>query len=213
MTFLELVNDVLLRLRQDTVSTLTGASDYTKLVMKAVNDAVANVENAWDWTTLRTETAINTVAGTYKYSLTGSGAAPRVLEVWNSSGRSLPGIDDRYARVNRLKRGEGSPQYYYINGVDSNQDAYISFFPTPGSADTISVYAAARSPRMTSDTDVIKVPVLPVMLFAHAYLARERGEDQGTSVAEFLGEAQRALGDAIALDAGNYPSDNVWWTP
>lgn len=213
MTFLEVVNDVLLRLRADTVTTLTNSEDYVKLVMKAVNDAVTNVENAWDWTALRTEVPINVIAGTYTYTLTGLGATPRIIEVYNSEGRELGWVDDKYARVQRLKVGEGTPRAYYINGVDSNLDARLALYPTPGAADTITVYASPKSPRMSVDSDIVKVPVQPVLLFAHAYLARERGEDQGTSTAEFLGEAQRSLSDAIALDAGNYPQDNIWWTP
>lgn len=213
MTFLDMVNDVLLRLRQDTVSTLVGADDYTKLVMKAVNDANSVVEKAWDWTSLREDFTINTVAGTYKYPLTNYGTRAKIIQAWNSSGRELTTVFDRFAKIKRSSFGQGTPRSYYIEGIDSNGDAQVSFFPTPNAVDTISLYLVNRSPRLTTDSDEIKVPVEPVMLYSHAYLVRERGEDQGTSTQEFLGEAQRSLSDAIALDAANYPVDTIWWTP
>ena len=70
MTYLDLINNVLRRLREDTVTT-ANATDYSSLIGDLVNDAKKIVENSFDWTSLRDSITINTVSGTdtYKYTL------------------------------------------------------------------------------------------------------------------------------------------------
>ena len=63
MTYLQLVNSVLRRLREDEITTVN-ETDYSKLVGDFVNDAIQVVENSSDWTALRTTVTVNTVAGT-----------------------------------------------------------------------------------------------------------------------------------------------------
>ena len=53
MTYLNLVNNVLRRLREDEVSSVTD-NTYSKMVGDFVNDAKKMVEDAWDWSALRT---------------------------------------------------------------------------------------------------------------------------------------------------------------
>ena len=72
MTYLNAVNSVLRRLRENEVATVQ-ATGYSKLVGDFVNDAKDLVESAWDWSALRTTLAFNTVANTINYSLTNSG--------------------------------------------------------------------------------------------------------------------------------------------
>ena len=84
MTYLNLVNGVLRRLRESEVATVQ-ADSYSKLIGDLVNDAKDLVESAWDWSALRTTLAINTVDGTYNYSLTGSGDKIKELNVINDT--------------------------------------------------------------------------------------------------------------------------------
>ena len=72
MTYLEAVNEVLARLRESTVATLT-QNAYATLIGHFVNDAKRQVEDAWDWDVQNTTITINTVGGTSGYTLTGSG--------------------------------------------------------------------------------------------------------------------------------------------
>ena len=51
MTYLELVNDVLIRLREAEVETVS-QTDYSKLIGKFVNDAKRQVEDAYSWNVL-----------------------------------------------------------------------------------------------------------------------------------------------------------------
>ena len=47
MTYLELVNDVLLRLREQTVTTVS-LTNYSQLIGKFVNDSKRQIEDAYD---------------------------------------------------------------------------------------------------------------------------------------------------------------------
>ena len=72
MTYLNLINGVLRRLRETTVSTNT-ENAYSTLIGDLVNDAKTTVEEAWEWSALRNTITFNTVDGTYTYALTGAG--------------------------------------------------------------------------------------------------------------------------------------------
>jgi len=84
MTYLSLVNAVLRRLREEEVATVAD-TDYSNLIGDFVNDAKRQVEDAWDWTALRTTTTITTIAGTEKYSLTDYGVRSKILYVHNDT--------------------------------------------------------------------------------------------------------------------------------
>jgi len=62
MTYLELVNGVLRRLRENQVSAVD-QNPYSLLIGDLVNDAKRIVEDAWDWSALRTTLTITTTAG------------------------------------------------------------------------------------------------------------------------------------------------------
>ena len=70
MTYLNLVNGVLRRLREDEVTSVT-ANTYSKMVSDFVNDAKDLVETAWDWSALRSTLTITTSADDNLYSLAG----------------------------------------------------------------------------------------------------------------------------------------------
>jgi hypothetical protein len=67
MTYLELVNDVLVRLRESTVSTVSETS-YSSLIGKFVNDAKRQIEDAYAWNVLGTTITLSTTSGTYQYA-------------------------------------------------------------------------------------------------------------------------------------------------
>ena len=113
MTYLNLVNSVLRRLRENEVSTVQ-SDNYSKLIGDIVNDAKDLVESAWDWSALRTTLAINTVSGTSNYSLTGSADKVKELNVINDTSNLVMQyqtnnwFDEQYHINNPLS---GAPQY------------------------------------------------------------------------------------------------------
>ena len=64
MTYLELVNDVLVRLRETAVSTVSETS-YSALIGKFVNDAKRQIEDAFAWNVLGRTITLSTTSGTY----------------------------------------------------------------------------------------------------------------------------------------------------
>lgn len=213
MTYLEIVNAVLRRLRE-TEATTVAESDYSQLIGDFVNDAKRLVEEAWDWSSLRTTQNITTVAGTDEYALTGFGIRSDVLQVFNETEqlviRKKPLADIRKDQLHANTSGD--PIAYALNGTDANGDIKIRLWPTPDSTATVSVYGVKRTGDLVNDADETGVPAQLIIQWAYAYALIERGETGGGSGSEQAVLANKALTDAIALDAGMHSDELVWTT-
>ena len=90
MTFLELVNEVLARLRENSVSTVTQTS-YSTLIGHYINDTKRQVEDAWDWEALSITIPVSVVAGTTTYVVTGLGTRQKNVTInCVTTGRETP---------------------------------------------------------------------------------------------------------------------------
>jgi len=227
MTYLNLVNNVLRRLREDEVSSVQSTT-YSKLAGDFVNDAKKIVEDAWDWSGLRTTLTVTTSSGIFNYVLTGSQNKIKVLDVINDTSnifmqyQTQHWFNDKY--LNQTPPS-GAPEYYTYNGVNSSGDTQVDVYPKPDGvydlrfncilrgdikdADGNIIYAG----ELVNDTDQLVIPSQPVIHMAVALLARERGETGGTSAPEYFGIADKYLSDAIALDAQKHPEETIWYTP
>lgn len=212
MTYLELVNAVLRRLREEEVATVSD-TDYSALIGDFVNDAKRQVEDAWDWTALRTTTTITTIAGTEKYSLTDYGVRSKILYVHNDTFNRVV-LQESLQRINELNLTSNSAQgpvaYYALDGVDSNGDMQLRLYRTPDSAQTVQVYGVRRPTELSNDTDEASAPTAPIIQYAFSFALRERGETGGQSAVEQAAFAKQELNNAIALDAGLHPAETIW---
>jgi hypothetical protein len=212
MTYLQLVNAVLRRLREDEVTTVD-ESDYSKLIGDFVNDAKRLVEDSWDWTALRTTTTVTTAAGISKYALTGYGVRSKIMQVHNETynrvvtQQSLPFIRNVALQTDNA---QGTIQYWAIDGTDSNGDSQIRFHMVPNAVETISVYGVKRTGDLEADADSTLLPVNPIIQWAFSYALRERGETGGQSAAEQAVFAKEDLTNAIAQDAALHPEETIW---
>ena len=219
MTYLNLVNGVLRRLREDEVSTVQDNA-YSKLVGDLVNDAKEMVESAWDWSALRTNSGtlltISTVADDFTYSLVGSGDKGKILSLINDTSniqmeyRPATWFDNKFLIQTPVS---GTPEYFTYNGVDTNGDAQIDVYPKPDGAYSLKARIVIRKTALSADGDVLAIPSQPVLHLALALAARERGETGGQSAPEYFALADKYLSDAIALDAQKHPEDVIWYTP
>jgi hypothetical protein len=215
MTYLDVVNNVLRRLREEEVNSVQDTT-YSKMVGDFVNDAKRIVENAWDWSATRLTMTITTVPDVFNYVLAGSQNRLKVLDVINDTQNAFmeyrPQVwfDEKYLIQPVL---EGTPQYYTFNGVDPNGDTQIDIYPKPDSAYVVRFNAVVRDDDLTADADDVIVPAAPIIHLAVALLARERGETGGTSAQEYFSIADSFLSDAIALDAAKHPEEVIWSTP
>lgn len=213
-TYLQLVNDVLTRLRESTVTSVD-QNVYSALIGKLVNDAKREVEDAWSWDALRTTYSTNTVSGTFNYTLTGSGTRIRVLQAMNdTSDEFLNYRPAEYMTTNLILTTDvqsGSPMYYNFNGVDANGDSQVDVYPKPDGVYTLRFDVIKPEAELDDDTDTTALPKSPIVLLAWAKAIEERGEDGGINVSSQYAVAQRSLGDHIAIEAGRRPDETNWY--
>ena len=214
MTYLELVNAVLRRLREDEVTTVS-ESDYSRLIGDFVNDAKRLVEDSWDWTALREAVSITTIVGQSNYSLTGYSTKSKIQTVHNETTNQVIPLES-LTRVRQLSlqsdSANGAIQYYTLDGVDSNNDMEIRFYMTPNTVQSITVYGVKRTNALVNDIDETFIPSAPVVQWAYSYALRERGETGGQSAAEQAVFAKEDLTNAISQDASQHPEETIWYS-
>ena len=214
MTYLNLMNSVLRRLREEETTSVTSTT-YVKMVGDFINDAKTLVGQAADWSALRETLTISTTASDNTYSLTGSGDNVKVMSMLNDtqncfmSYQTKDWFNDALYISNAV---EGAPKYFTYNGLDGNGDTQILFGPTPDGVYSIRVDLVKRQADLAANDDSLLIPAQPVIHLAVALLARERGETGGTSTAEYFQIANQYLSDAIAIDAAKHPEEMVFRT-
>lgn len=211
MTYLNLVNSVLRKLREDEVSTIS-ETDYSRLIGDFVNDAIQSVEAAWDWSSLRDTLTITTEADNDTYPLVGFGIRGELLSVYNITNKNEMRYRSKGYIVDQQVRstGTGTPRDYAMNGTDINNDTNLVVHPKPNGVFVLEANVVLRNAELTQDADSTKLPSLPVIQLAFAYALRERGETGGQSASEQLVIARNDLANAIALDAGNNAGELVF---
>ena len=220
MTYKELINEVLVRLREETVaSDWSGAindsatvEDYQKVIGSLVNDAKRSIESYHDWLVLRETKDINTIVGTKNYSLA-SGQEFKVLDVVNNStGNQLAQVSRTYLNsIMYPTDPTGEPNYYGFNGADSSNNLKVDLSPIPDAVQTISFDIVKYQDTLTNATTVVKIPSQPIILGAYARAIAERGEDGGTQSSIAAQEAASSLAQAVMMDSGNAKYENDWY--
>jgi hypothetical protein len=212
MTYLELVNDVLVRLREPEVATVS-ASAYSKMIGQFVNDSKRQVEDSYNWNALTETLTADTTADVFNYVLDGSGQRFRVIDVLNDTSNTFlrlaatQWMDQQFLLTTPQK---GSPQYYNFNGVDSNGDTQVDLFPIPNGVYSIRFNIIKPQTPLVNNTDSLLVPHEPVVFFAYARALAERGEDGGLPSSEAYQLYLKSLSDAIALESGRYLEEQEW---
>jgi len=210
MTYLELVNDVLIRLRESSVTTV-GETTYSSLIGKFVNDAKRQIEDSFNWNVLSTTVTLTTVANTHAYSLTGAGQKFQVNDAINkTSNVGLSNIS--FVRMNRnLNFGTpatGVPAEYAFSGVDGSGDTKVELYAIPDAVYSIVFDLAVPQAALSSDATSVKVLDYLVAQSAYARALIERGEDGGTASSEAYALFRGMLSDAIALESTRYVENN-----
>jgi hypothetical protein len=216
-TYLSAVNSVLRRLREREATSVNNSS-YTRLIGTFVNDAKREVEDAWNWTHLKSSIQLTTIPGFFRYELNGSGHRFRLI--YDYLGR--PGVfndtEDVYLQKSPSTRWmsrqlnhddvtENQPQWFEFNGFTSDQDAVVDFYPIPDKGYSINFDVVIPQDDFSvdgsDDATVIACPVQPIIFGAWSRAIYERGEDQGYLSDVAYREFQTALGDAISWDTVN----------
>ena len=209
MTYLQLINNVLIRLRETQVST-NSETDYSSLIGLFVNDAKRQIEDAFSWNVLGTTVTITTTPGTYVYSMTGAGQKFQVLDAHNTTANvGLRNIS--FVEMNRFQNLvpaiSGIPEYYSFDGVDASGDTKVVLYARPDNVYNIPFALTVAQAPLTDDNTSVLVPDVLVVQNAYARALVERGEDGGLSSSEAYQLYRSMLADYIALESTRYPEN------
>ena len=207
MTYLEIINEVLARLRESSVQT-SAQTTYSSLVGRFVNDAKRQVEDAYSWNILGQTITVTTASGTYEYSLTGAGQKFRMDDALNvTSNVALRNISN--AQMQRSQNfsspASGVPTDYAFEGVDSSGDTKVTLYPRPDAVYELKFFVFVPQADLAIDSDVLLVRPELVIQSAYARALVERGEDGGLSSSEAFALYRTMLADYIALEVSRYP--------
>ena len=221
VTLLDVVNKIMIRLRDQAVTSITstiestgGTPSYTDTIVRLINDDRREVEDCFNWTGLQQTITLTTAAGTGLYALQNTTAEvysnqrTRVLDVYNTTTdvRLGPRPFEWVRKQNQLStRTDQEPYAYAVAGYNASQTIQLQFFETPDAVYSIDVECIIPQEDLTTNTDYFKVPWYPVYLRALALAIRERGEDEGEQSSEVEAAYRQAVGNAIA-----YEQEHKW---
>lgn len=210
-TYLELVNNVLLRLREAEVSSVND-TPYSKLIGLFVNDAKREIEDSYNWKALEKTILVTTVAGQKEYTLTDSGNRYKIDQVLNDTEDvSMSQVSgewmDRQYYLSNVQNA--APVYFNISGTDGT-DSLVTVWPQPDKVYTLRFSLYAPPADLSNVNDTVKVPGHLVEMLAHAKAVAERGEDGGQTFAELYQMYRLSLADAISIEASRYGEQTLW---
>ena len=213
MTYLQLINNVLIRLRETQVST-NNETTYSSLIGLFVNDAKRQIEDAFSWNVLGQTVTITTVSATYQYSMTGAGQKFQVQDAINTTSNiGLKNIS--FVEMNRYQNlvptTNGIPQYYAFDGIDASGDTKVTLYPRPDGVYNIPFSVTVPQAELSSDSTSVLVPDFLVVQNAYARALVERGEDGGLNSSEAYQLYKGMLADQIALEGTRYPENQEFF--
>jgi hypothetical protein len=184
LTYLQITNRVLARLREAAVATVS-ETIYSTFITTLINQVKGEIEAAWYWQALRDTFSITTVTTVTSYAFTGAGSDASVLDGWNTT---TPGLlergtnddfDSYYYGTTSIQTG--SVTKYIPAGVDANYDLKIDVWPKPvtgsGAGETLKFVVYKPQADLSNDADI---PLVPQSVLIEEVIARalnERGDD------------------------------------
>ena len=211
-TYLETVNDVLIRLRENEVTAVNDTA-YSKLISKYVVDAQRQVEDAYNWNALSNTLTMVTLPNLFNAVLVGSGVRFRLLDVIDDTNdniltyKSSKEMNDLFLNRDRTL---GLPLYYNFNGVSPEGDTQVDLYPIPDGNYTIRFNIIQPQDPLKFDSDKLLVPAEPVIFLAYAKALAERGEDGGMSSSEAYQLYQQSLADHISNESNLFQEEFYW---
>ncbi len=214
-TLVQLVNKVLLRLREDPVANCNDTT-YSQLICEYVNQAKEELENMWDWSALRSNISIvlGTDGTTTDVALTGTNQRTKIKAVYNNTqDYQLQKVSREYMNRLILTNDDiaGEPKYYTTAGIDSSGQIKLKLYPASETADTLTVSVIKPEAELVNDTDTTVLPHLPLVLKAYTLAVSERGEDGGAGWEETAQATSVAIGDAILQDQQWFADELTWY--
>lgn len=218
LTYLQLINKVLRKLREDQVGTIN-YTEYTSLIGEFINDAKREVEDAWDWQALRTPVTFSSIISTASYDQTGTNERSRLIyddcnrpmafDITAGTEMQLYDLDTNYVDAQRAMQAvtaNTQPTHFSITNDGSIQT--VTFLETPEQVRNYKFYWTVPQDDLDDAADVLTIPWKPVVNLATLYALDERGEEIGEPGSKAWTRYNTSLADAIALDSRN--RDVIW---
>lgn len=222
-TTLTLLNNVLRGLRQDTLdSGTTETSDtFHALLVQFLNEAKREVEDSWDWLSLRTVVTVTGASSKTDHTLTSAGDAdtdtdefsrllyektefgqyPQVFDVTNSDEYRLMELSPQeYERMVALDDDVTNERPCYFTLAKNSSGEYVfKVYPEPSTARTWKLHMIVPEAELATDSldSTSVLPARPVWLRALEMATQERGEELGENSVSVGTRADRALDDAL----------------
>lgn len=212
-TYIQLVNDCLIRLRESEVTSVS-QNAYSKLIGKFINDAKRQVEDAFPWDALGVTITITTTPGTSNYVVTGSGYRHQDISV-NDTTNQVPLANVPVKWIENQQQlaqvQNGGPTYYAWSGFDGT-DSKVELWPTPDGIYTIKFNMTVPQVDLSADADVLTLRAAHEAIVAGAYARAiaERGEDGGLASSEAYGLFKGIMADLIAIESNRYCENDAW---
>ena len=211
-TYLQAVNGVLRRLRENEVSSVTQTA-YSKLIGDFVNDARDYVEGRYNWIGLEEIVEITSSQGTDEYTVDGAGDQANITAVVDdTNNRTLRFMEnDKIQQEKQLNQpDESAPTHWTVSGQASDGDPLLTLRPTPDAAYTFRVYTDKTGVTLTDDEDTIPVPPNLVIQLALALARGERGETGGATDLNTFPLADIYIQNAIIIESAKRPDNQMW---
>lgn len=215
MTYLETINQVMLRMRESAV-TSWDQSDYSRLIGRLVNDAKREVENLHQWSGLKTLIDANVVANDTEVTFTGTNKRTRVIQVYNDTEDCMMFKRDRNTIIRWREQENPSqsarPDWWAMQGHDDDGNVILELWPDSDGSYTLTLDAIVPQDDISTNNTEITIPTDAIYLRATALALAERGDDQGQAFQQLMREYQIALNDAVQQDLDNAHIDDSWVT-
>lgn len=214
LTFLQIINRVLSRLRENTVAA-HDSTTYSTFIGTLVNQVKAEIEDAYQWNAMRDTYDVTAAPATATYALTGAGMNAIVMDGWNTTtnGKLTRGTN---AEFNAKFFGVGTVQtgnveQYIPAGFDANYDLKVDLWPVPATTNALKFNVYVPQADLAASATV---PLCPQSVLIEETIARalvERG-DEGALQPQ-PGETfirKELLASAISREADHDPYELDW---
>lgn len=206
VTVKDMVNKILTRMRESSVTSIND-TEHSSAILRFLNDAKREVEDAFNWTSLQQTLTVATVAGTHTYAIEEGSVytnqRSRIIDVFNDTTEvRLVAVPFDFARrqSQTTNNEQAEPVHYAVAGITTTQSLNIRFYQTPDAVYSMEIEALIPEEDLSADAQYTKVPWYPIYLKGLALAIRERGEDEGEQYSEIQRAYQQALGDAVAYE-------------
>jgi hypothetical protein len=184
-TYLQLVNKVLIALREDEVRGFT--EPYAKMIAQFVNEAKAEVEDKGPWQALRTEITFASAASATTSTLTstnersyvlrdGDGRA-MVFRTDSGSEQQIQVIPIETLRALRLSSDSTTAEPQYVAFVSNGTDLVAHFYPLPDAIYNYKGVFVVPQAELSDKDDLLTINYRPVVQLATFYAMDERGSE------------------------------------